>query len=408
MSLTDTKIRTAKSGVKSYKLYDGGGLYLDVLPSGKKRWRWRFVRGGKESRMTLGEYPSLGLKAAREKRDELKKLIEIGVDPVQKQRTDRLSFKKEKPITFADVAARWLKIKIPEWRMRSAARAKSLLDTHVLPRLGEIPLGEITPAIVLSIAQEIADKNMTSSAQRMVNMTSQIMRYAVISQLIDSDPCRDLRGALPRHRVTHFLAITDATRVGEFISAIRNRRGDPILSLLALFLVYTFVRPTEAREMLWEEVDINNRLWIIPAHRMKRGYDHIVPLSRQTLIILNNIQEMTGDIKEGPVFQSIMKSSRIGPHFFARGTISKFCSRIGYHGSMTMHGVRAMASSLLNENGWNPDVIERQLAHVGGNAVREIYHRTAYIEERKKMMQWWADFMDGLERDFLLSHQENF
>lgn len=378
MALTDLKIKALKPTDKVYKVFDGAGLYIEVPPRGKKRWRLRYKLGGKENRVSLGLYPDVSLKEAREKAGEFK----AGLDG----RTKRSEVR-----TFKEVAQEWIEMHRGVWTDKYHEETSRKLEIDIYGKIGDADIRSISPRMVLDALRQIEARGVFETARKVMSLCSLIFRFGVASSYVDSDPCRDLKGALAPRRQGHFAAITDAAGASALMRAVDAYRGSAIVRLSLLFTAYTFVRQGEMRFSTWEEFDFDKALWTIPARRMKMRREHLVPLSRQVVAVLREVKEVCPD--GAYVFMSIRSKGKP----LSENTVRMAIRSMGFdNDTMTAHGFRAMASSLLNEQGWRPDVIERQLAHVEGNSVRAAYNRTDYLVERTRMMQAWADFLDSL------------
>jgi len=381
--LTDSKVRAAKPREKSYKVYDGEGLYLEVPPKGNPRWRWRYKFDGKENRMSLGVYPATTLKAARLLRDKQKERLLMGAKP---------TLKDADADTFRAVAASWLAANTQRWSPRHTSTITSRLDNHVLPYIGDRSIKALTPPDFLALVQRVERSGAMEAARRTLQICSQICRYAVAHFLLPSDPCRDLRGALVQTRKRHFPTLDDKDEIGKLMLAIDGYPGAFIVKALMQFQALTFVRPSEARLARWEEIKLGEELWIIPASRMKMRRDHIVPLSRQALRLLDSLKAV--GYRSPLLFPAIRTPN--GERPLSGNTVLMALRLMGYPKEVLVtHSFRSMASTMLNELGCNPDVIEKQLAHEPGNAVRAVYNRAQWMVERRELMQKWADCLDA-------------
>ncbi|HEX7113696.1 MAG TPA: integrase arm-type DNA-binding domain-containing protein [Steroidobacter sp.] len=387
MPLTEARIRAARPREKPYKLFDGGGLYLLVTPGGGRWWRLKYRYGGRECGISLGIYPDVSLKAARERRDEARRLLASGVDPSAHRKAERAASAQR----FEALAREWLAGEEKKLAPATYAKAKWLLESWLLPALGAQPIGEITPAELLGVLRRVESRGIHETAQRAKQLAGRIFRYAIATGRAERDITADLRGALVPPATRNRAAITEPARVGELLRAIDGYIGQPA-TLYALRLApYVFVRPGELRAAEWREFDLKAAEWRIPASRMKMREPHIVPLSRQAVAILEELRRLTGGGRY--LFPSLRTPERP----ISENTLNAALRRLGYSGEeMTAHGFRAMASTLLNERGFPPDVIELQLAHKERNKVRAAYNRAERLEERRKMMQAWADYLDSL------------
>jgi integrase len=388
VALTDVAIRNAKPGAKAIKLADGGGMFLLITPAGGKLWRLKFRVDGREKLLAMGAYPEIGLGEARRRREEARELIALGKDPSREKQRDKVRARIQAADTFKAICDEYCEKRRRDgtkgWAPATAIRSEYLLSL-VCGSIGKLPIGEIEPADVLTAIRRIEGKGKLESARRSLQLAGAVFRYAVATTRLASDPTRDLRGALTAPTVTHYGAITDAKRAGELLRAIGDYDGSGISP-------HVFVRPGELRHAEWGEFDLEGALWIIPAGKMKSRKTHHVPLSRQAVELFREVQSVTGP--SGYVFPSVRTRTRP----MSENTINAGLRRLGYAtDEMTAHGFRAMASTLLNESGkWNPDAIERALAHGDTDKVRAAYHRGAHWKERVEMAQWWSDHLDRL------------
>jgi integrase len=398
MALTDIAIRNAKPGVKPIKMADGAGMFLLVTPAGGKLWRLKYRIDGREKLLAIGAYPEIGLSDARKRRDEARALVALGKDPSREKQRDKVRSRVQAENTFAALANEYCTKRRRDgekgWAPATADRCEYLLS-QLNGSIGRVAIAEIEPADVLAAVRKIEGKGNLESARRTLQLAGAVFRYAVATARLRSDPTRDLRGALTAPTVTHYGAITDAKRVGELLRAIDGYEGQGLTRLAMQIAPHVFVRPGELRHAEWSEFDLDGALWVIPAGRMKMRRPHHVPLSRQTVDLFREVRAVTGP--NGYVFPSIRSRSRP----MSENTINAGLRRLGYASDeMTAHGFRAMASTLLNESGrWNPDAIERALAHGDSDKVRAAYHRGAHWKERVEMAQWWSDYLDQLRKE---------
>lgn len=392
MPLSDIAIRTAKPGPKPIKLSDERGLFLLVQPSGGKLWRLKYRIAGKEKKLSLGRYPDVALKDARERCTEARKLIASGIDPSEQKRTERLDATLRAETTFKAVAEEYIEKSDREGRAAVTIGKARWLLSLLEPALGSHPVDEISPVELLGALKKVEAKGHLETARRMRSFASRVFRYAVATARAKADPAATLRGALVAPKVTHHSAILDAKGVGALLRAIDGYDGQPMTQLALKLAPHVFVRPGELRQAEWEEIDLEAGVWKIAASKMKMRQPHMVPLSRQAIAILQAAQVLTG--RHRYVFASLYPGKRP----MSENTINAALRRLGYSGDeMTAHGFRAMASTLLNESGkWNPDAIERALAHKAADGVRGAYHRGAHWAERVEMAQWWSDYLDTL------------
>ena len=384
-ALSDVAIRQAKPRKKPYKLADGGGLYVLVAVSGGKLWRYDYRIAGKRKTLVLGRYPSLSLAEARKRWHMAREALADGRDPA----LERKQAKNARANTFRLVADRWHAQSRQGWSQGHADTVRYRLDRYLMPTLGDRPIGEIEPPEMLAALKPLIDR--PDTARRAKQIAGQVFRYAVAHGLAKRDPTADLKGALPTGRVHSRAAITDPKKVGPLLRAIDGYQGHPVVRAALRLAPLVFVRPGELRHMEWTELDFERAAWRIPAEKMKMREAHLVPLSRQAVAILEEIEPITGRGKY--VFPSVRTTARP----ISENTLNGALRRLGYtKEEMTAHGFRALASTILNEQGWSTDVIERQLAHAERNKVRAAYNRASHMDDRRTMMQAWADFLDSL------------
>ena len=392
MALTDTSIRNAKPGDKPKKLFDERGLFLLVQPSGGKLWRLKYRYLGKEKKLSLGTYPDVSLKVARERRDEARMILANGTDPSTVKAALKDEAKQAAANTFASIGEEYVAKMEREERAAVTIKKTQWLLSLLNRDLGKRPISEITPAELLASLKEVESQGHLETARRMRSLSGRVFRYAVATSRATADPSALLRGALVAPTVKHHSAILEPEAVGDLLRAIDGYSGQP-LTLLALQLTpHVFVRPGELRRAEWQEFDLDKAIWTIPAEKMKMRDPHVVPLSKQSVALLESTKAISAGQRY--VFSSLYPGKRP----MSENTINAALRRLGYSGKeMTAHGFRAMASTLLNESGkWSPDAIERALAHKDSNAVRGIYHRGTHWQERVEMAQWWSDYLDQL------------
>jgi integrase len=385
-SLSDAAVRNAKPKSKPYKMSDGEGLFLLITPAGGKYWRLKYFFGVKEKLLALGVFPEVSLAEARERRAQARKVLASGKDPGEaKKEAKRIIIEKQES-TFEAIAREWHENRLPKWTPKYAKKTLQRLETHVFPRLGPRPIADITTHELLSVMRKIEARG-ADIAHRVLQICGQIFTYAVITQRAAMNPAVSLRGALsPVVKQNH--AYIKPNDLHEYLRNLRNYDGTPQTKLALRFLLLTFVRTGELRGAEWVEMDLDKAEWRIPGERMKMKEPHIVPLSRQAIGLLKELQPLTGQWRY--VFPNQHKPSGQ----MSENTILYALYRMGYHSRATGHGFRSTASTVLNEHGFPPDVIERQLAHGERNKVRAAYNHAQYLPERRKMMQWWADYLD--------------
>jgi integrase len=389
--LSDTQCRSATSGDKSVKkLSDGGGLYLWVHADGSKYWRLRYWLAGKEKALSLGVYPVVTLKEARKRRDDERAKLSDGLDPSAERRAWKVQQRVAAENSFEAVAREWYGKQVHTWVESHASDVLRRLERNLFPELGRRPIADIEPPELLAAVSRIEKRGAYDLAHRIMQVAGQVFRYGVATGRCKRDPTSDLRGALTPHKPRHQAAVRpeklpDLLRAIAGYESIGDRQTRLALELLSL----TFTRTAELIGAEWKEFDLDAGLFVIPAERMKMKSEHVVPLSSQALSILNELKKISGHSRYVFVGRNNDKPMSNNTMLFA-------LYRLGYKGKMTGHGFRAVASTILNEQGYNPDVIERQLAHCERNEVRGAYNRAEYLPQRKAMMQEWADYLDKL------------
>jgi len=382
--LTEVRIRRARPKERPYKLRDGGGLYLLITPTDAKRWRLRYAIGGRESMLSLGTYPATSLNAARAKRTELRAALEAGKDPAAERRAARNSAN-----SFETIAREWLG-KQP-FTPKTLKKAVWTFEDLLFPHIGSRPVSALTPPELLEVFRRLERRGKHETAHRTKQRVGQVLRYAIATGRAERDPTADLRGALAPIKVTNRAAVTDPREVAQLLRALHGYRGHYVVEAALKLAPLVFVRPGELRAAEWSEMNLDAAEWRIAGHRTKMRRPHLVPLARQAVDILREIEPLTG--RGRYVFPS--PRSLLRP--LSDNAITAALRRIGYTGEeMSWHGFRAMASTLLNELGIAPDIIELQLAHQERNEVRAAYNRAQRLDERRRMMQAWADYLDGL------------
>jgi len=386
--LSELKVRQAKPRAKPYKLHDGGGLYLHVHPNGSKYWRKKFRHLGKERVLAIGVYPDVSLACARDEAVNARRLIKDGIDPVAERRRARGNDTAE---TFNVIAEEWIESRKNIWSPSYCDAVRSALATNLYPHIGSLPIRAITVPVMRD-ALLVMEKREVLSALRKVRMwASGVFRHAIATGRAENDPAGPLRGTFKAHKPRNFAAITKAEELGELITKIRTYDGSIITRSALLLMVYTFPRTGELRGAKWEEFNFEKSEWRIPAQRMKMKQEHLIPLSRQALAILQELKVITGNS------EFVFPNENNGTKPMSENTMLYALYRLGYHKRSTVHGFRSSASTLLNEQlGLAPDVIERQLAHQERNKVRAAYHRAQYLSQRREMMQKWSDYVDRL------------
>ena len=392
MALTDTTIRNAKAGEREQKLADGGGLYLLVTPSGGKLWRLKYRAHGVERKLAIGKYPAVSLAAARKARDVAREKASGGDDPAALKRRERVTAKLAAATTFGAVALEYIAKAEREGRAPATIAKLKWARDWLQPAIGHRPVDQVEPHELLAILKKQERAGQLETARRTRAFASRVFRYAVATARAKADPAGLLVGAVAAPQAKHLAAIVEPKRIGELLRAIDGYSGMPVTRLALAFSPHVFVRPGELRQAEWPEFDLEAKVWRIPAARMKKRREHVVPLSSQAVAILEELRSLTGDGRY--VFPALGKPGRP----LSENTATAALRRMGFGADeMTAHGFRAMASTTLNESGkWHPDAIERALAHRDSDQVRAAYHRGAHWDERVRMAQWWSDKLDAL------------
>jgi integrase len=393
MPLTDVSVRNAKPTEKTHRLFDRGGLYLEVSPSGGKWWRLKYRHLGKEKRLSLGTYPAVSLKEARERRDAARRLLASGDDPSEVRQAEKAERQAATEQSLANVASAWLDHRSTAWAEKTRDMIRGSLERYVFPQLGAKLVDEITPADVRAVVQATEATGAGETAGRIFQRLRAIFRYAVAHELVAQDPTYPLKPAeiLKPRKTTHRAALPER-EAPAFLRQLDAYDGDPSTKHALSLLILTAVRPGELRGACWSEIDAAGALWRIPADRMKMKTEHTVPLSSQALAVLEQMRPLSGG--GALVFPS--------PYYpgkpLSENTFNSALARLGYKGIATAHGFRTLFSTCANEAGWNRDVIEKQLAHEDRDEVRGAYNRAQYLDERTKLMQWWADRIDAMRK----------
>ena len=397
MPLTDAKIRNAKPEAKPVKLVDGGGLYLEVRPSGAKLWRYRYRIAGKENVFAVGEYFNdkrgghVSLDEARTERDKARALVKQGIHPAHHRQAERLATHAENANTFEAVAREWIAKKKSGWTAYYLRQVERFMEADVFPKIGKLPIRSVTAAHLLEIVKLIEGRGAETVAVLVRQWASAIFRYAVATLRADSDPAAALKGAIHRPKVEHHKPMT-RDQIGDFVKALDGYAGYRTTVIALRLMLLTFVRTVELRGAEWSEFDLDRAEWRIPSGRMKMREPHTVPLSWQAVELLRELHTYTG----GRTF--LFPNYRSPKTCMTATTLNRALERMGFNGKdsigFSAHGFRATASTILNETGFRPDVIERQLAHAERDKTRASYNQAEYMPERVAMMQQWADMVD--------------
>ena len=387
--LTDNKIRQLKTRDSVYRVADSHGLNLEIRPSGSKHWRYRYRFGGKGQMYSIGAYPSISLSEARQQRDRLKALVKDGIHPSEHKRAEKAAQRTERANTFKAVSNAWMAENEAQWSARYHTQVKEAFKRHLYPELGDLPVSRVTAPLLRDSVTE-AGKTAPTVAILLLQWVSGVYRYAVLHDLAEYDPAPALKGLVKRPKVRHHPALK-AKEIPTLLKKLDEYQGYPTTKAAINLMLLTFVRTSELRLAEWSEFDLEAAQWRVPAQRMKMGEEHIVPLSSQAVDLLRELHRASGNR------QYLFPNTRNPRTCMTVTTINRALERMGYQGKFSGHGFRSTASTLLNEMGYRPDLIERQLAHAERNKVRAAYNQAQYLEERAGMMQGWADYIDGLK-----------
>jgi len=393
MPLTALAIKHLKPKAKLYRVADSGGLCLEVSPAGGKLWRWRYTYHGKAQMLGLGKYPAVTLEQARKKRDEARALLDTGKHPNRERKAQKLRHMVEGENTFEKIARHWHEHRGGQLNKKYHVQCLTRLENHVFPRIGSLPITEITIPDVVRVVEDVGKRGTIATARWAKQAMSQIFRYAAQRGLCQFNPASDIRDILPTQEKKHYASI-HPSELPKLLQAMKLYEGDIMTRAALHLLALTFVRTGELIGAKWDEIDFDRQEWHIPKERMKMKRPHVVPLSRQAINILKELHTKTG--QKINIFHS--QRSRNIKHI-SNGAVLMALRRMGYQNRMTGHGFRSLASTILNEQSYSPDVIERQLAHEDSDKIRSAYNRAEYLLERKKMMQDYADYLDSVLAD---------
>ncbi|WP_108649323.1 tyrosine-type recombinase/integrase [Dongshaea marina] len=411
MPLTDIKIRNTKPSTKPLKLTDGGGLYLEIRPSGAKLWRYRYRIAGKENLFAIGKYSQavsgetedeamlrrhsglFTLAEARQERERCRGLVKQGTHPSHDRQAQQAAVTADNANTLEAVAKEWIEQKQANWSPYYLRQVENFMGADVFPQIGSLPIRSVNSAHLLQILKQVESRGAETVAMLLRQWCSAIFRYAVATLRADSDPAAALKGAIHRPKVQHKKPL-DREQIIQFIEALESYGGYRITVIALRLLLLTFVRTVELRAARWDEFELDSAQWKIPAERMKMREVHIVPLSTQAVELLRELHTLTGGQRW------LFPNNRRPSDCMTNTTLNRALERMGFNGKgsigFSAHGFRATASTILNEAGYRPDVIERQLAHKERNRVRASYNQAEYLQERQAMMQQWADMLDNL------------
>ena len=393
MPLNDRQIKAAKPSDtgKKAKLFDGGGLYLEVTPAGGKVFRLKYRFAGKEKTLTIGKYPTVSLVEARQAAENARRLLVSGQDPSEAKQQEKRERQAAALNTFEAIARRWHSDNLIRWKENHAARVLRYFETDVFPVIGEMPIQEIRVSDIKAVLDGVMVRGVNNTAEKIREWTGAIFDYAVMLEIVETNPAYSLRKYIPAKQTDHRPALP-REELTEFFRRLILAEIEPQNRIALILNMLTFLRSTELRGGQWNEIDFDAAVWTVPAQRMKHEKTapkppHAVPLADWTLELLAELKELTGNTSF--LFPSRTKTDG----FISDATIGRIIERMGYKGRVTPHGFRSLASSVLNEQGFNPDAIERQLAHIENNKIRAAYNRADYLNERKEFMQWYSDFL---------------
>ena len=393
MPLNDRQIKNAKPAEtgKKTKLFDGGGLYLEVTPAGGKVFRLKYRIDGKEKTFTIGKYPTVSLVEARQAAENARRLLVSGQDPSEAKQQEKRERQAAALNTFESIARRWHSDNLIRWKENHAARVLRYFETDVFPVIGAMSIQEIRVSDIKVVLDGVMARGVNNTAEKIREWTGAIFDYAVMLEIVETNPAYSLRKYIPAKQTDHRPALP-REELTEFFRRLILAEIEPQNRIALILNMLTFLRSTELRGGQWNEIDFDAAMWTVPAQRMKHEKTapkppHAVPLADWTLELLAELKEITGNTPF--LFPSRTKTDG----FISDATISRIIERMGYKGRVTPHGFRSLASSVLNEQGFNPDAIERQLAHIENNKIRAAYNRADYLNERKEFMQWYSDFL---------------
>jgi len=391
MPLSTREIASAKPREKAFKLFDGHGLHVEVFPTGSKRWRVKYRFNSVEKKLSLGCYPEISLAEAREQCDDARQLLRKGIDPSLHKRAQKSKDGDAPAPTFGMLVDEYLQAQAHQLSPNTLERNKRIFDQQLKPWLKDRPITAITAGELLTTLRVTEDRGKLETVGRARNLASAVFRFGIASARCTADPARDLAGALKTPVSNRRAALTDPKKIGGLLRAIDCYGGQPVTRAALKLSPYLFCRPGELRHAEWSEIDLDSALWRIPPEKTKMRDEHVIPLSSQSVEILRNIRPLTKSSRY--VFPGARSLARP----LSENTINAALRSLGFEkDQMSAHGFRAMASTVLNEQGYSPDLIEKQLAHTERNKVRAAYNRASYLDQRRRMMQEWADFLDSV------------
>ena len=394
MKLNARQVDAAKPREKAYKLADGAGLYLEVVPSGSRYWRMKYRFNGKEKRLAFGVYPAVSLAQARALRDDAKKKLAEGIDPSFAKKEEKLVRDVQLNNTFQSVALEWHGTKASRWSEGYASDIIEAFNKDIFPYIGQLPVNEIKPLVLLNVLRRMESRGATEKAKKVRQRCSEVFRYAIVTGRAEYNPAADLTSAMSGHESKHYPFLT-VEELPDFFKALSGYTGSPLVVLAARLLILTGVRTGELRGAFWSEFDLEKAVWEIPADRMKMKRPHLVPLTTQALEIVQQLKVMSGQ------YPLVFPGRNDPRKTMSEASINQVFKRIGYTGKVTGHGFRHTMSTILHEEGFNTAWIETQLAHVDKNAIRGTYNHALYLEGRREMMQWYADYIGNIGRSRL-------
>ncbi|HIC7824912.1 TPA: tyrosine-type recombinase/integrase [Enterobacter hormaechei] len=391
MPLTDLEIRRSKPREKPYTLNDGSGLSLLIEPNGSKGWRFRYRFDGKPKMLSLGTYPLVSLTDARQKRDEAKKLVASGINPSDVRKRDKQERQNEIGNTFEAIAREWYEKRTDRWSAGYAEEMMKTFETDVFPFIGGRPIAEIKPMELMGVLSRLDERGATEKLRKVRQRCGEVWRYAIVTGRAEYNPAPDLVSAFVPHKKEHY-AFLKHEELPEFFRTLNTYSGSIVVKLAMRLQVLTGLRPGELRQGEWAEIDFEKRLWEVPPSRMKKRRPHCVPLSAQAIAILEQLKPITGH------YQFIFPGRIHHSKPMSEMAMNVLIRRIGYAGRVTGHGFRHTMSTILHEQGYNTAWIETQLAHVDKNSIRGTYNHAQYLDGRREMLQWYADYIDALEK----------
>lgn len=399
MPLTDAKVRALKPRDKPYRLGDAGGLYVEVATNGSRYWRMKYRVAGKEKRLAFGVYPDVSLADAREKRDAAKKILAAGGDPSETKKAEKLAQKLNAENTFEAIAREWHQTKADRWSLRYRDEIIDTFEKDIFPYIGKRPIADLKPMELLEALRKMEKRGALEKMRKVRQRCGEVFRFAIITGRANYNPAPDLASALATPKKEHFPFLT-AQELPYFLKDLSGYTGSVITKTATKIIMLTGVRTQELRFARWQDIDFDKGLWNIPVEVMKMKRPHVVPLSTQVIELFSSLKPMTG----GYPLVFIGRNDQRKP--ISKESINQVIELLGYKGRLTGHGFRHTMSTILHEQGYNSAWIETQLAHVDKNSIRGTYNHAKYLDGRREMLQWYADYMDNLERDGNAVHGE--